>query len=112
MGYLHINSTHMAGLSINSTHGLSINSMHGLSVISTHGLSINSTHGLSIISIHGCLIICIVYNGDSWRMEVGVRSSGTPEPMGQGGQLPPLPFLAGGQGGKGALFQKYNINEI
>ena len=38
--------------------------------------------------------------------------AGTPEPMGQGGQLPPLSFLAGGKGGKGALFQKYNINEI
>ena len=43
-------------------------------------------------------------------MFVGVRqcvpSAGTPEPMGQGGQLPPLPFLAGGQGGQRCPFPK------
>ena len=33
----------------------------------------------------------------------GALRAETPEPMGQGGQLPPLPFLAGGKGGKGAF---------
>ena len=37
------------------------------------------------------------------------RDAGT---YGARGAIAPLPFLAGGKGGKGALFQKYNINEI
>ena len=37
---------------------------------------------------------------------------GCPNLWGKGGQLHPLPFLAGGKGGKGAFFQKYNINKI
>ena len=41
-----------------------------------------------------------------------VSAAGTPEPMGQGGQLPPCLSQQGARGGKGALFQKYNINEI
>ena len=36
------------------------------------------------------------------------KDPGTPEPMGQGGQLPPCLSQQGGKGGKGAFFQKYN----
>ena len=37
------------------------------------------------------------------------RDAGT---YGARGAIAPLPFLAGGKGGKGAFFQKYDINEI
>ena len=46
------------------------------------------------------------------RMSIHLEQSsassetGTPEPMGQGWQLPPLPILAGGQGGQRCLFPK------
>ena len=39
-------------------------------------------------------------NDDDDSDAVNVISSGTPEPWGQGGQLPPLPFWQGGQGGQ------------
>ena len=64
----------------------------------------------SIIPLHAVNIHCTYLDTDKTN-KILLGYTGTPEPMGQGGQLPPLPFLAGGKRGRGAFFQKITLTK-
>ena len=51
----------------------------------------------------------VYYQYYTFKIAIIIRDAGA---YGARGAIAPLPFLEGGKGGKGALFQKYNIDEI